>query len=147
MVLFWFWFHDTLTQCSSTYREKNYTSLGIRNVKDACTIVSMICGLKKIENRELTKCFCCVGRGYQTLSAASFLVSDLCSTFFVLIFFISTTKSLFLDREQRLVPSTLAARLGLNCALNTATAKLTPPKKRRVYSIAAFSVIDGEFLK
>lgn len=48
--------------------------------------------------------------------------------FFVLFLFISTTENLFLDREQRLVPSTVDARHGLNCALSTATAKLTPLK-------------------
>lgn len=52
-------------------------------MKDTCTIVSMICGLKKIANRELTKCFFFVVRGYQTLSAIYFLVLDLCTTFFL----------------------------------------------------------------
>lgn len=42
---------------------------------------------------------------------------------------ISTTENLFWNRAQPIAPSTLAARLELVCALNTATAKLTTRNK------------------
>lgn len=148
MVIFWFWFYDTRSECSLTCREKNYRSLGIHIVKDTCTIVSMICGLKKIANRELTKCFFVVVRGYQTLSAIYFLVLDLCTTFFffVISFYFHNWKPVFGQRTASCsinggckTWAELCAEYS-NCKTNTA-------KKRRVYSIATFSVIDGELLK